>query len=152
MSGFLGIGNVDWNQVEELGFKPLPAGVYGAKITKAELTNNKKGDGKYIKIELTLLGTKGVKGRKVFDYLTVQHHNEQVVRIALGKLKKLIKLTGKDPDSIQDTSELQNEMVAVKLKLVDDATYGPQNKVVDFDVFNEDLLTKGPDDSENAPF
>ena len=37
MSGFLGLGNVDWNTVEDIGFKPLPPGTYGAKITKAEL-------------------------------------------------------------------------------------------------------------------
>lgn len=138
----LGISNVDWNSVDDIGFKPLPAGVYGAKVTKAELSNNKAGNGKYIKVEFTLVGQKGIKGRKVFEYLTVQHANEQVVQIALGKLKKLIKSIGKDPESVEDTSELQNEMVGLKLKLHTDATYGPQNKVVDFEVFNEDMLTK----------
>lgn len=135
-------GNVNWSEVEDIGFKPLPAGVYGAKITKAEISNNKAGNGQYIKIEFTLLGSKGIKGRKVFEYLTIQHPKEQVVQIALGKLKKLIKMVGKDPDSVEDTSELTNELISVKLNVKNDEKYGPQNKIVDFEYFNEDLLTK----------
>lgn len=150
MSNFTGIANVDWNAIEDVGgFKPLPAGTYGAKITKAELSNNKAGNGKYIKLELSLVGQKGVKGRKIFEYLTVSHPNEQVVRIALGKLKKVIKLVGLDPDSVQDTSELQNEMIGVKLNIKNDEKFGPQNRVLDFEEFNEDLLNKGLTDNSS---
>ena len=106
--------NIDWSTVEDIGFKPLPAGTYGAKITKADLSNNKAGTGKYIKLELSLVGSKGIKGRKVFEYLTVQHTNPQVVNIALSKLKKIINLIGKDAEEVTDTSELLNEMVSVK--------------------------------------
>ncbi len=152
MSGFLGLGNVDWNTVEDIGFKPLPPGTYGAKITKAELSNNKAGNGKNLKIEYTLVGSKGVKGRKVFDYLCVKHPKEQVVTIALGKLKKLMKAIGKDPDSVQDTSELTNEMVAIKLKIETSEQYGPQNRVDGFEEFNEDLLNKNLTDNDEIAF
>lgn len=141
------LGSVDWNQIEDIGFKPLPAGTYGAKITSANISPNKKGDGKYIKLELTLVGRKGIKGRKVFEYLTIQHKNEQVVSIALGKLKKLIISVGKEPDSLEDTSELVGEMVAIKLKLENSPEFGPQNRVTGFDKFDEDLLNAGLSES-----
>ncbi len=144
------LGTVNWNEIEDIGFKPLSAGNYGAKITKAELSNNKAGTGKYIKLELTLLGGKGIKGRRVFDYLTVQHSNPQVVQIALGKLKKLIKASGQDPDSVQDTSELIGSMVSVGLKIQNDEKYGPQNKIVDFSEFNEELLEKTADGDNSS--
>lgn len=145
----LGIGNVNWNDVEDIGFKPLPAGQYGAKITKADLSATKAGTGKYIKLELTLVGNKGVKGRKIFEYLTIQHPSEQVVMIALAKLKKIIKAIGKNPDDVQDTSELLGELVAVKVKVATDEKYGPQNKIVDFEEFTEDLLNKTLDDEDS---
>lgn len=150
MSSFTGLANVDWNKIEDSGFKPLPAGIYGAKITKADINDNAAKTGKNIKLELTLVGSKGVKGRKVFDYLAVAHPNEQAVQIALRKLKKLMQFVGKDPNEVKDTSELLNELVGVKLGVEQSDKFGVQNRVLGFEAFTEDLLNKTLEDDNSS--
>lgn len=143
---FLGL-NVNWNEVTELGFQPLPAGSYAAKITKTEVAVNKNKAGKHIKIEFTLLGVKGVKGRKIFDHLNIQHPKEEVVKMGLGRVKQICTAVGLDPDSLTDTSELNGKMVTLKLKVKEDETYGTQNKIVSIEAFDENLLSSNSDDS-----
>lgn len=153
MSNLFGDLNINWNEVEKSSFAPLPPGVYAAKVTKTDVAKTKDGTGKYLKAEFSLLGGKGIKGRKVFEMFNFVNKNEEAVRIGLGKFKTLCEVVGKDPDQMTDSSELIGSMVTLKLK-VDGARdgYEAQNRIQDFKEFDEDLATKTLSDIEESSF
>ncbi len=135
--------NIDFNQDFDTGsdFLPLPEGTYGAKITKSEIKETKAGDGSYVNFELTLLGGKGVKGRKVFQMHMLTHPKPIVVNIGLGKLKELATALGLDYDNINDTADFHNKVVGVDLKIELNEEYGDKNIVKKYVEFDESILT-----------
>lgn len=133
---------VDWNQVDEIGFKALPAGDYAGKITEVVMKQTKDQTGQYIKLAFTLMG-EGVGKRKIFTNINVKNKNEDATKIGLGRLKKLLLLAGIDPSSFTDTQQLNGAVVGLKV-IVRPASgdYGEQNDVKDYLPFHDALLEK----------
>jgi len=130
---------VDWNQdFSSNDFKPLAAGEYGAKITKSELKTTKAGD-QAVNLEFTLLGGKGVKGRKVFELCLLEHSKPIVVKIGLGKLKALADATGINYDEIVDTSVFNGQLVGLALTVEENEEFGDKNRIKKFLEFDESM-------------
>lgn len=142
--------NIDWNQVEEVGFKPLPEGEYAAKISGTKFAPPKDGNGMMLTVTLTLLGGKGVKNRKVSDYFILKHDNGDKEMDGRGKYKRFITSIGRDPSDFNDFSDLQDIILGVVLKVTPgNDKYGPGNNVKKYIPFNEDLLNT---DNNNSQF
>ena len=95
--------NFDASQVSpSSGFDPLPAGKYLAEITDTTLKPTRKGDGKYLEIEFTVMNGE-FKGRKVWDRLCLHHPNMQTVEIAKSNLSAICHAVGvlKPNDSME---------------------------------------------------
>ena len=153
MNQFTGLTSVNWSEIENVGFEPLPAGTYGAKIVKAEVKDNKAGTGKNVVVQFSLLGEKGVKGRKITEYISVQNQNPDATRIGMAKLKDLIIKSGvSDPSTVNDISDITGNMVGLKLKVeAGRGDYGPQNRVQGFKEYTDELLS-GPANDQDISF
>jgi hypothetical protein len=135
--------NIDWNLDYNLDkkFSPLSEGIYGAKITSSEIKDTKAGDGSYISLQITLLGGKGVKGRKVFQMHMIKHPKPMVVNIGLRNLKDLAKSIGLEYDNITDTTDFHDKVVGVELGIESSEQYGDKNVVKRYLEFDESLLS-----------
>ena len=139
--------NIDWNTVEEVGFKPLPAGEYGAKIKETKFAPSKSDPNSLmLTIVYSLLGGKGVKNRIVRDFFIIKSSDPQKEINGRGKYKRFMSSIERDPNELQDFSELIGQLVGVTLR-IDEARgqYGPQNSIKKYITFNEDLLNGNPD-------
>ncbi len=124
--------NSDEHKPKDRDFTPVPEGEYKAWITEARVVSTKAGDGKMLKVTLELLEPVEFARKKVFDMFNIQNPSAQAVEIGLGQLSALCKALGKS-GIVEDSSELLNIEVVVKLKI--DDSYDPskpQNKVVKY--------------------
>lgn len=90
---------------QDNSFAVLPAGDYQVIVDSSEFRDTKKGDGKYLHLELSVLDGAG-KGRKIFDNLNLDNPNPTAVEIAQRQLAGLVRACGKV--QIKDSSELHN--------------------------------------------
>jgi hypothetical protein len=95
-------------------FEPLPAGWYAVGIEDAELKTTKAGTGKFIKLEMSVIDGQ-YKGRKLFHNINIVNPNQQAADIGIRDLARLGKAIGLM--SINDTAQLIDSMVQVKLKV-----------------------------------
>ena len=110
--GFLGQEFNVAEMPESVGFTPIPAGWYVAKITKAELRDTKAGNGKYINIRYDIMGP-AYEGRAVFGMINVKNASEQAEEIGrqnLGDLMRAIGLT-----KVRDTEQLIGGQCQIKV-------------------------------------
>lgn len=125
----------DTNTVEkrENNYELLPAGWYTAQVIESEIVKLASGNGQALKLTLEVLQD-GYRGRKVWARLNVQHSNSVAETIAQQQLRELCDSIG--VVRMQDTTELHNKPVSVKLKVrIDDSgKYEPQNEVTGFKV------------------
>ncbi len=105
----------DANAVDpDVGFDPIPAGDYRVVLTKSELRDTKAKDGKYLELEFEVIEGE-LKGRKVWDRLTLNHANATAVKIAQARLSSLCRACG--VMTPKDSTELHNLPVIAKVKL-----------------------------------
>lgn len=125
--------NFDTNSVEkrESNYELLPAGWYTAQVTESEIVRLNSGNGSALKLTIEVLQD-GYRGRKVWARLNVQHSNPKAETIAQQQLRELCDSIG--VVRMQDTVELHNKPMAVKLKIRKDDTgqYEDQNEVTGF--------------------
>jgi hypothetical protein len=125
--------NFDTNSVEkrENNYELLPAGWYTAQVTESEIVRLNSGNGSALKLTIEVLQD-GYRGRKVWARLNVQHSNPKAEQIAQQQLRELCDSIG--VVRMQDTVELHNKPVSVKLKIRKDDTgqYEDQNEVTGF--------------------
>ncbi len=67
---------------------PIPAGKYLAAIVESTTKPTKNGTGEYLEIVLEILEGP-YKGRRLWERLTLKHHNDVVVRIASATLSAI---------------------------------------------------------------
>lgn len=130
----LNLENVETQQ----SFEPLPAGDYMARIIDSEIKESQSGTS-YIKFTWEVMDEK-FRGRQVFDNISIS--NPRGKRYDAGKSPaeigqrklKTIATCGKhpNPNFLQDTAELHNLPMIIKLKVRQDNQYGPQNDVKGF--------------------
>jgi hypothetical protein len=95
-------------------FGVLPVGDYIAEITNSDYKPTKKGNGKYIELEFTIIDGAYV-GRKFWDRLNIQHENKAAMDIANSALRDLLVATGLASQPFSKTVTLHN--IPVKLKI-----------------------------------
>lgn len=123
----LGDGGFNANEVPpNEGFDVIPAGEYDAAIVNSEVKTTSSGDGKYLKLELQILNGQ-YQNRKVFDNLNIWNANAQAVQIAKGTLSAICRAV--NVLTPNDSSELHNKPLRIKLAVTKNPEYGDQNKV-----------------------
>jgi len=93
------------DDIEDVSFDLLPKGVYPVQVEKAEVCDTKDGKGKYISVELTVLG-EDHNGRKIFDLFNVVNESEKAENIGKSQLKNLIISSGADIDIFTGADQL----------------------------------------------
>lgn len=132
--------NIDWNKdFKTSDFKPLPSGLYAAKVTKSEIKETKAKDGKYITFKVSLLGAKGIRNRIIFPIHMIASDTKSV-DFGLRMLKQLASILGLDYDDIQDTSLFHDKVFGVKLGVEDSEKYGTNNVIKEYVEYDESLL------------
>jgi len=109
-------------------FDALKAGWYPVLVTGGEIKDTKAGTGKYLHLELTILeNPNGGTGRKVFPNITLINPNEKAMEIGQRDLAAVGQACGLA--ALQDTGELIDKTLQVRLKVVDSEQYGKDNDV-----------------------
>ena len=125
--------NFDTNAVEkrESNYELLPAGWYTAQVTESEIVNLNSGNGQALKLTFEVLSD-GYRNRKLWARLNVRHNNPTAEKIAQQQLRELCDSIG--VVRMQDTVELHNKPVQVKVKIRKDDTgqYEDQNEITGF--------------------
>ena len=99
---------------EDRSFSPLQPGDYQVIVDDSEFRETKKGDGRYLHLELSVISEPG-KGRKIFDNLNLENPNPTAVEIAQRQLASLVRACGKV--QIKDSSELHNIPVVANISI-----------------------------------
>lgn len=103
-------GHEDMNS----GFDPIPAGTYLARVVESDVLENKKKNGKYIKLKFEIMDTE-FKGRFVWTNLNIINPSVQAVEIAQKELATLCRACGKGV--IQNTDVLHGIPIKMKIKI-----------------------------------
>lgn len=104
---FFGNDGFDPSTAPKSDFTPVPPGDYMLSIDSAEVKDTKNGDGKYIKIEHTIISEQ-YKGRKVFNNINIYNKSQQCVNIGLGMLANLWECIN-GQGKLKDTSQICNK-------------------------------------------
>lgn len=120
------MGVVDYNAIPERGqYTPIEAGTYPAMITGSDIKDTKSGEGKYIELEITLIGGNAA-GRKLITRLNVQNPNPKAVERAYGELKEICAAIGYN-SLPKATEELHNKPFDIDVVVVDSKPYNDKN-------------------------
>lgn len=76
-----------------VGFEPVPSGIYPVMITKSEEKPTKNGRGSYIQLTMTIQGGE-FNGRVIIDRLNTRNENEQTMEIAYRTLSSICRVCG----------------------------------------------------------
>lgn len=108
--GWFNANEVEPNQAFDL----IPDGWVEAVISESEKKPTAKGDGKYLKLTLTIVDER-YPNRLLWDNLNLENPNQKTVQIARGTLSAICRATGvlvlRDPSG----SELHNLPMLVKV-------------------------------------
>ena len=108
-------------------FEPIPVGWYKCVIVDSEEKQSSSGP-TYVKLTLQVIEG-AYAGRKVWDNLNINNHNEIAREIARKQLSTYRKVTG--VRQLRDTAQLHNIPFAAYLGIQEDKSgnYAPQNRV-----------------------
>ena len=115
------------DEVESDNYEPIPPGTYAVIIEKTDYAETQSGNGHYIKLDLAVCdGT--FKNRKIYDYLVIDHPNQEVVNIAKRKLRDYCITC--DIPRLSDTEQLYGRMLNVEVIIKPpEGQYGSSNAV-----------------------
>ena len=115
----------------ESNYELLPAGWYTAQVINTEIVPLKSGNGSALKLTFEVLND-GYRNRKLWLRLNVKHSNPEAERISQMQLGELCDSIGLA--RFQDTVELHNKPVQIKVKIRKDETgqYEDQNEINGF--------------------
>lgn len=120
------------DEAEDASFSTIPAGWYTAEITKSELKDTREGGGKYIALTFKIIESEEYDGRFVFTNLNIVNKNPTAVKIARSDLKKICSACGID-DELEDTEDLHNIPLQIKLKIKPETAQWPEkNEIADY--------------------
>ena len=117
---------INFNEIADANFAPLPAGTYKAVITEAIEKQTKAGTGSYLSLTIEVIDGEH-KGKKVFDNLNLNNPNQTAVQIAQQTLKSIIVAIGKQ--SVSTEADLLNIPLAIKTSIRKSAEYGDKAEV-----------------------
>ena len=109
--------------------EPVPAGMYNANITQAELKQTNAG-GTMIKLRFDITGPTH-QGRVVFGNINIRNANPKAEEIGMQQLGDLARAIGLQ--QVQDTDQLIGGHLQIKVAIRPaQGEYGPQNEVKGF--------------------
>jgi hypothetical protein len=111
----------------------LPAGEYVAALVKSDKKDAKTEGNAYINCEFEVQDG-DMKGRRFWTMLNLWNANAQAVEIAQRELNSIMHACGKL--RVDDTEELHGIPMRVTLKVENNDTYGPQNRVKGYKPLN----------------
>ena len=114
--------------VQTTSYDAIPAGMYEASISNAEIKDSKSG-GKYINVRYDITGPSH-SGRVVFGMITISNANPKAEEIGRQQLGELIRCIGLD--KLADTDQLIGGKLIVKITVENSEQYGEQNRVANF--------------------
>ncbi len=89
-------------------FMAIPPGPQTVKIIASEYKQTNAGDGMCLGLTLEVVGGEH-NGRRLFEYLTLEHPKQKTVEIAQAKLKAIaLACRLQDPDRVEDSNELHD--------------------------------------------
>jgi hypothetical protein len=114
----------------ETSFDPLPAGWYYVRITKADLTPTKDGQGQYIKVRYDVAGGDRA-GRVVFGNLNIKNASQKAEEVGRQQLGELMRAVGLS--RVTDTDQLVGAELQIKVAIRPaEGKYDAQNEVKGF--------------------
>lgn len=120
-------GAFDTNSVPPAdGFDPIPAGWYPCMIDSAEVKPTKAKNGKFLAIELTVVGEQ-YAGRKLWPRLNISNPNptaEQIGRRELAAIGQALGLA-----AITDSSEIIGKTLMARVSIRKEEGHEPDNEV-----------------------
>ncbi len=118
------------NQEEMDDFSVVPVGEYNVQIVKSEIKDTKDKTGKRLNFQFKILDG-DYKGRILFTGLNIVNPNPTAVEISKKELTSICKACGKP--EIQDTAELHNIPLTVKVKIVPaSGNYPEKNEITKY--------------------
>ena len=111
-------------------FKPLPAALYTAEITSADVRLLKSGKGTGLTIEFTITEPAPHIGRKVWQNLNIQHSSEKAQEIALRELTNLFHAIGVETAT---EHELFGKILRIRTKIVQSDGYPDKAEVAGYE-------------------
>lgn len=118
--------SVDELPQSDRSFEPLPAGIYTATITRADLRSTKDGTGELIAVRYDITGPSH-EGRVVFGNINIKNKSskaEEIGRQQLGEIMRAIGLT-----SLRDTDQLIGCHLQIKVDIEKREGYDARNVV-----------------------
>lgn len=107
-------------------FEPIPAADYTAMIVDSEMKPTKNGAGEYLQLVFEICDGQ-YEGRKVFARLNLNNPNQTAVEIAQRELSSICHAVGVLTPN--DSSELHDKPMTVKVKIRQSPGYDPQNEI-----------------------
>lgn len=125
----------------------IPAGIYVARIAKAEVKDTKDMNGQYISCQFKV--TSGDhEGRTFFNMYNIKNNNPKAVEIGLSQLKSMLFHAGK-AFTLNNVTDLEGAEVVVKLGVKSD-DYGDKNVVKGYTT--KTMLKTAMDAGSTIPF
>ena len=107
-------------------FEAIPAGDYPAVIVDSKMKPTKDGNGQYLELQLQILNGP-FQNRKLFDRLNLVNASDKAVQIAKGTLSAICRAV--NVLTPNDSAELHNKPLTVKVKVGKDNNGNPNNEV-----------------------
>jgi hypothetical protein len=123
------IFTLDEVPAQTTNYDAIPAGLYEATITSADVKESKSG-GKYVNVRYDITGPSHV-GRVVFGMITLSNANPKAVEIGKTNMLELIAAIKLDKNLV-DTDQLIGGQLIIKLDVEQSEKYGEQNRVRGF--------------------
>lgn len=114
-------------------FDPIPAGNYLAQIIASDLNPTRSGSGNILNLQFQVLEGE-YKGRLIFSNLNIQNTNQTAERIAQETLSAICRAVG--IMQLQDTTQLHNKPMMIKVKIRKDDQYGDRNEAYRFEAMS----------------
>lgn len=134
MSNGGNLSGFDAKAVEPSSFDALPAGEYPVCIVESAMEPTSKGDGgKFLRLVLQVLNGE-FQNRRLTERLNLVNSNAKAVEIAKGTLSAICRAVGVLTPN--DSSDLHNKPMRVKVKIEKTADYGEQNRITAYKPLN----------------
>lgn len=95
-------------------FDALPAGDYKVSVESCEYGDNKSGNGKLIKLKLSVLGGE-FENRKLFHNFNIQHPNKTAQSIGQGDFARFLLAIKHGPINLDEVGKLVDKNLVVTL-------------------------------------
>lgn len=109
----MAILDFDATTIETSSFEAIPTGVYEAVISESKMQENKAGTGSMLVLTFDIVSGE-YTGRKLWEYLNINHPNTQAVEIARQTLAMICKAV--NVTRITDSSELHDRPMLITVR------------------------------------